>query len=45
MCILASLTDMYDNRGTTVEKEEKYRFINQSLLLQLKYGTYSELDL
>jgi hypothetical protein len=45
VCVLASLTDMYDNRSTTTEKEEKYRFINQSLLLQLKYGMYLETDL
>lgn len=44
LCMLNFIVSSYDDRGIVSDKEEKYRYINQSMLLQLQYGTYLESD-
>lgn len=44
LCMMNSIVDLYNSRGTTQEKEEKLKYINQTMLIQLKYGGYSEND-
>lgn len=48
--MLNTIVSMYDDRGITAStagesKEHKLKYINQTMLLQLQYGTYLETDL
>ncbi|WMI80907.1 hypothetical protein [Anaerotignum sp. MB30-C6] len=45
-----AIVSMYDDRGMIggaagESKEHKVKFINQSIFIQLQYGTYAETDL
>lgn len=44
LCMMNSIAGLYDNRGITQEKEDKLKYINQAILMQLKYGCYSNMD-
>lgn len=44
LTMLGTMANMYDHRELTTDKEERLSFVNQVMLLQLKYGTYSEND-
>ncbi len=44
LCMLSTVANIHDVRDLTTDKEDKLRFISQVMLLQLKYGEYTETD-
>ncbi|MBN3369091.1 hypothetical protein HYI19_18500 [Clostridium botulinum] len=44
LCVLNTLVNMHDDKGISTDKKEQYKYINQSMMLQLQYGTYLETD-
>lgn len=43
--LLNYIADAHDDRGFAGENNDKMKYVNATLLMQLQYGTYSESDI